>query len=541
VEQDDRELAGAARSAHVLHITPRIGGESERLVHSTRGKVTNRADTGVALLVIVPDRETAYELVSYSRGEGTAGSDHFVPLTTPTRAARLLQRNPAAIVGTPADLLALVRATELKLHSVRQVVLLWPDSMLVNEAQAADLDTLLSELPRDADRTLIAELATPTLESFIERFALKPRRLTHGVAVDIPARQVGYVIVAAEQRAAALQRLLDARDATDVAIVVADEQSSREAAAALAALGEDAGAVLSPGDVTAASLVVWYGPPRGAARVAELIAATAETSEIVLLATPAELQRFRTLSPAMTLSPASLPQPTDAAAQRVRALRDELSSLLRREPMDAELATIEPLLASHDAAEIAAAALRLLGRARQAVARAEQVDRTNTPAASRTVQPAAPAEQPWTRLFLSIGERDGVRRGDLVGAITGEASITGAQIGKITLHETYSLVEVASSVADLVVERLTGVSIRGRRVMARPDRAAGGGARSAPGEARRGSRRDTSEVPQSTRGGPRAAREHEEWSSRSERLRHSRRSPAERPEPPEVRPPSSEP
>ena len=537
VEQDDRELAGVARSAHVLHITPRIGGESERLVHSTRGKVTNRADTGVALLVIVPDRETAYELVSYSRAESSAGSDYFVPLTTPSRATRLLQRNPAAIVGTPADLLALVRATELKLQGVRQIVLLWPDSMLVNEAQSADLDTLLSELPRDADRALIAEQATPTLESFIERFALKPRRLTHGVSVEFAPRQVGYVIVAAEQRAAALQRLLDARDATDVAVIVDDEQSSREAAAALAALGEDTGAVLNPGDVTAASLIVWYGPPRGAVRVAELLAATPERSEVVLLATPAELQRFRTLSPALTLDPASLPQPTDAAAQRVRALRDELSSLLRREPMDAELATIEPLLASHDAAEIAAAALRLLGRARQAVARAEQVDRTSVPAAARTAQPPAPAEQPWTRLFVSIGERDGVRRADLVGAITGEASITGSQIGKITLHESYSLVEVASSVAEHVVERLTGVSIRGRRVMARPDRAAG--ARGAPGEARRGSRRDLSEVPQSARDGPRAAREHEEWSSRSERLRHSRRSPAEPPAPPEV--PGSEP
>ena len=244
-------------------------------------------------------------------------------------------------------MLALIRATELKLQAVRQVVLLWPDSMLVNEAQSADLDTLLSELPRDADRTLIAEQATPTLESFIERFALKPRRLTHGVSVEFAPRQVGYIVVAAEQRAAALQRLLDARDAIDVAVVVDDEQSSREAAAALAALGEDAGAVLNPGDVTAASLIVWFGPPRGAVRVAELLAATAETCEMVLLATPAELQRFRALSAALTLNPVSLPQATDAAAQRVRALRDELSSMLRREPMDAELATIEPLLATH--------------------------------------------------------------------------------------------------------------------------------------------------------------------------------------------------
>jgi ATP-dependent RNA helicase DeaD len=532
VEQDDRDLAGAARSAHVLHITPRIGGESERLVQSTLGKLSNRTETGVALLAIVPERETAYELASYSRAESTASSsDAFVPLTTPSRAARLLQQSPAAVVGTPVDLLALVRATELKLQGVRQVVILWPESMLTDETLSADLDTLLSELPRDADRTLIAEHATPVLESFIERIALKPRRLTHAVAIDIPPRQLGYVIVAAEQRVAALQRLLDARDTSDVAVVADDEHAAREAGDAIAALGENAAAVLNPGDAPAASLVVWYGPPRGAQRVAALLSATSEASEIVLLATAVELQRMRALSPALALSPASFPQPTDAAAQRVRALRDELTSLLRREPMDAELATIEPLLATHDAAEIAAAALRLLGRARQALARVEQVDRSASVAA---VPRAAPApvtpEQTWTRLFLNVGERDGVRRGDLVGAITGEASIPGSQIGKITLHETYSLVEVASPVAEHVVERLTGVSIRGRRVSARPDRA---GARGAPAEARRGGRRELSDGPQGARGGPRAAREHEEWSTRGERLRHARRPAAE--------PPGSEP
>jgi ATP-dependent RNA helicase DeaD len=240
---------------------------------------------------------------------------------------------------------------------------------------------------------------------------------------------------------------------------------------------------------------------------------------------------MRALSPALTFSPASFPQATDAAAQRVRALRDELSSLLRREPVDAELATVEPLLASHDAAEVAAAALRLLGRARQALARTEHVDRTaNTAAAPRAAPVPATPEQTWTRLFLNVGERDGVRRGDLVGAITGEASIPGSQIGKITLHETYSLVEVASPVAEQVVERLTGVSIRGRRVSPRPDRA---GARGAPADARRGGRRDASDTAQGSRGGPRAAREHEEWSSRGERLRHARRPTAE--------PPGSEP
>lgn len=527
MEQDERELAGAARSTHVLHITPRFGGESERLLQSTLGRVASRSDTDVALLAVVPERDLAYQLAGSSRAAGDGGTA-LIPLTTASRAARLLQRNPAAVIGTPADLLALVRATALKLGSVRQLVLLWPELMLANETQSADMDTLLSELPRDAERTLIAEQDSPALESFVERIALKPRRLVHGTALQIPARQLGYVIVAAEQRAAALQRLLDARDASDYAVVADDERAAQEAAHALATLGEDAAAALvAPNGAAAAQLVVWYGLPRDAERTAALLlAANKSSTEIVLLATPSELRTLRALSSSLTLSPASFPQPTDAAAQRVRALREELSALLRREPMDAELATIEPLLVSHDAAEVAAAALRLLARARQAAARTEQVERTASAVAATRQPQTAGAEQAWTRLFLNVGERDGVRRGDLVGAITGEASIPGSQIGKITLHETYALVEVATSVAEHVVERLTGVSIRGRRVLARPDRA---GARAAA-DPRRAVRRELSDTPPEARSGPRAAREQDEWSARGERLRRARR-PASEPPP----------
>jgi hypothetical protein len=43
--------------------------------------------------------------------------------------------------------------------------------------------------------------------------------------------------------------------------------------------------------------------------------------------------------------------------------------------------------------------------------------------------------------------------------------------GRIEVRETHSLVEVAPAVAEEAVKRLGGVSIRGRRVTARVDRA----------------------------------------------------------------------
>jgi ATP-dependent RNA helicase DeaD len=88
------------------------------------------------------------------------------------------------------------------------------------------------------------------------------------------------------------------------------------------------------------------------------------------------------------------------------------------------------------------------------------------------------------KLFVSLGERDGLRTGDLVGAITGEAGIEGSQIGRIDLRDTFSLVEVDAEVAEKVIRSLNGVTVKGRSVrvdLDRAERERGAGRRSGPG------------------------------------------------------------
>ena len=47
-----------------------------------------------------------------------------------------------------------------------------------------------------------------------------------------------------------------------------------------------------------------------------------------------------------------------------------------------------------------------------------------------------------TILFVGAGRNAGLRPGDLVGAITGEAHLTSKQIGAIRVGQTHTLVEV---------------------------------------------------------------------------------------------------
>jgi hypothetical protein len=133
-----------------------------------------------------------------------------------------------------------------------------------------------------------------------------------------------------------------------------------------------------------------------------------------------------------------------------------------------------------------------------------------------------------TRLFMTVGTRDDVKTGDLMGAIAGEGGIPADRVGKIDLRESHSLVEVATADAAGVIARLNGATIKGRRVVVRGerdreerDRAGGGrdgaergGGRGRPagrdrpagrmdrGDAGRGPPRRSSGPPDRSRGGP---------------------------------------
>jgi len=88
-----------------------------------------------------------------------------------------------------------------------------------------------------------------------------------------------------------------------------------------------------------------------------------------------------------------------------------------------------------------------------------------------TVAPPPSESGAWARLFVTTGRKDKASAKDLVGALIKEAGLEKGQIGKIDVRETFSLVEVAPTIAEAGGAATHGVSIRGRRVTARPDRA----------------------------------------------------------------------
>ncbi len=71
---------------------------------------------------------------------------------------------------------------------------------------------------------------------------------------------------------------------------------------------------------------------------------------------------------------------------------------------------------------------------------------------------------------MAAGRRAGMRPGDLVGAITGEAGVTGASVGAIQIADSHSLVEVPEAQAQDIARALSTATIKGRKVNVRLER-----------------------------------------------------------------------
>ena len=79
------------------------------------------------------------------------------------------------------------------------------------------------------------------------------------------------------------------------------------------------------------------------------------------------------------------------------------------------------------------------------------------------------AEEPgMVRLFINIGKKQGIRPGDILGAIAGESGISGNLVGTIDLYDKYTFVEVPREVASDVLEAMKNVKIKGKSINVEP-------------------------------------------------------------------------
>jgi ATP-dependent RNA helicase DeaD len=479
----------------------------------------------VAGMVLVPTRELAMQVAEAIHKYGRAAGVTVLPLyggAPMHQQIRALERGPHVIVATPGRALDHIRRGTLKLDKLSLLVLDEADEML-DMGFADDLEAILEATPADRQTALFSATMPSRITAIAGRHLREPARVTIArektTAGKLPrVRQIAY-IVARPHKPAALERVLEmenpastlvfcrTRLEVDTLVEMLNAHGHRAEALhggmeqrlrdrVMGRFREGAAELLVATDVAARGLdierlshVVNYDVPAAAEAYIHRIGRTGRAGRggtAITLAEPREHRLLRSIE-AMTkqkIEVATVPTVADLRAKRLDITRASLRERLLAGDLDGTRVVVESLAAEFDIIDIAAAAVQLAhaavagdGDDREIPAVTAAPDarhRTETRPLKSARGRLVPREQSnggeMARLFVGAGRRAGIRPGDLVGAITGEAGIQSRAIGAIEIGDGFSLVDVPEEMADGIIAALRATKIRGLKPVVKRDR-----------------------------------------------------------------------
>ncbi|SPT54074.1 Cold-shock DEAD box protein A [Actinomyces bovis] len=265
-------------------------------------------------------------------------------------------------------------------------------------------------------------------------------------------------------------------------------------------------------DVDRIGLVVNFDVPREAEAYVHRIGRTGRAGrhgEAVTFLTPKEKGKLRQIErlTGTRLEEITLPSPADVSAHRARRLLERVTARLERGRLEmySELVAAKAEELEVEVTDIAATLLALSvgdegprtreerkGEPRQRVRREENVDSEGTFVSASFEGGRERRERPegkpgaarggrrhedgfGTTYRLEVGHRDRVLPGAIVGAIANEAGISGSDIGRIDILQSFSLVEVHTPLSQEQLDRLKHATFGGRELRIRVDQGPGHG------------------------------------------------------------------
>jgi ATP-dependent RNA helicase DeaD len=485
-------------------------------------------------LILVPTRELAMQVAEAVHRYGRALGASVLPIYGGQAYGpqlRALERGADVVIATPGRALDLVRGKKLKLEGIAVVVLDEADEML-DMGFAEDIEAILAETPKERQTVLFSATLPPRIAAIAKRHLGDPIRIkiaAEPAVAGTTARvnQTAY-IVPRGHKLATLGRVLDIEN-PDAAIVfcrrrnevdeLAENLNSRGYRAealhggmtqeqrnrVMKKFRGEAADLLIATDVAARGLdiqhlshVINFDVPCEAESYVHRIGRVGRAGRegvAITLAEPREHRQIRDIeqTTGQKITIAKVPTIADLRARRLELTRASVREAIVEGDLDRYRVVVESLSDEFDLMEIAMGTVKLLHQANGAEDHEEDEIPEAEPFREKPVRGKArdkalggkrPAKKPprdgrtrddsrggrMTRLFVGAGRSAGVRPQDLVGAITGEAGLTGRQVGDIDIADRFSLVEVPEDLADGVIEALRQSKIKGKKVTVRRER-----------------------------------------------------------------------
>lgn len=479
-----------------------------------------------SVLVLTPTRELAIQVAdAITQYAAKMPNVHVVPVYGGQDIAvqlRALKRKANIVVATPGRLIDHIKRGSISLGAVKAIVLDEADEML-DMGFMEDVDTILKEIPADAQRALFSATMPDEVKKIIEEHLGEySEARIEGKTTTVENIRQRYLQVRNEHKIEALARVLEGEDFDGVLIFVRTKQNTTEVAEKLESRGFNvaplngdlaqsmrertinrlkmgkldivvATDVAARGiDVDRISLVVNYDIPYDTESYVHRIGRTGRagrSGNAILFITPREKKMLKTIERAtrQPIEAMELPTAEVISAKRVAAFKEKVKSVIScgeldkfkelvesmvaESPAEGDSASAEPI----SAIDIAAAAIKMYQKKQPLFPELPPLDspRERRERGGRDAGDAMPRErrerkegangieEGFLRYYLAVGRLDHVSPKDIVGAIAGEGNISSSLIGRIKLFNKFSTVELPDSLSQEVLEHLSEMTIRG--------------------------------------------------------------------------------
>ncbi|RKZ98926.1 MAG: ATP-dependent helicase [Gammaproteobacteria bacterium] len=472
------------------------------------------------MLVLAPTRELAIQVAEaiQSYAKYMKGL-HVLPIYGGQSMGiqlRQLQRSPQVIVGTPGRILDHLRRGTLKLGELKSLVLDEADEML-RMGFIDDVETILKETPDSRQVALFSATMPGPIHRVATRYLKDPVEIRiKSKTSTMETINQRYWQVTGMHKLEALTRILEVEEFDAMIIFVRTKNATAELAEKLEARGYSSSPlngdmnqaarekaiermkkgkldILVATDVAARGLdidrishVINYDIPYDTESYVHRIGRTGRagrTGTAILFVSPREKRMLFAIEKAtrQPIEKMQLPSTEDIADRRVMQFTQMLSETIESQDLSFFQEVIAHYQEAHDAdpLEVAAALTYLVQKTRplkpvvhvrppraerEQGSRRDRSDRSERPNRSERTSPRRGnqperhrSEDGMQTYRVEVGRTHGVEVKNIVGAIANEAGIDSKDIGRISLQDEYSTVDLPEGMPKDLFQQLRKV------------------------------------------------------------------------------------
>ncbi|MDR2244043.1 MAG: DEAD/DEAH box helicase [Burkholderiales bacterium] len=464
-------------------------------------------------LILAPTRELAIQVAeacqSYARH---MPGFHVAPIyggQSMGLQLKQLGRGVHVVIGTPGRVMDHIERKSLDLSHLKTLVLDEADEML-RMGFIDDVEWILQHVPATRQTALFSATMPDPIRRVAQKYLRDPEEVKiKSTTATVTSIRQRYWKVSGLHKLDALTRILEVEDDLDAAIIfVRTKTATVERAEKLEARGYGAAALngdmnqvlrertidqLKNGsidivvatdvaarglDVPRISHVINYDIPNDTEAYIHRIGRTGRAGRqgsAILFVAPRELYSLRAIERAtrQPIEPLVLPSKQAVADRRVAQFKEQIMQVIESEELDFFIEVVNELeeeSTETDVREIAAALAFLVQQERplRADGLSDALPRDADTSRSRDRNDSRDHRGPSQSYRIDVGRVHGVSPGDIVGAFANEAGLSNRAIGRITLFDDYSTVELPSDLSKETLNALSFLRVRQRPLKLTP-------------------------------------------------------------------------